>query len=327
MEKKQKSAVLNSGSFEVLLEDYSMSLKALNRSQKTIDWYMDNLKNYFSFLSNSNMLKSIKQLGSQELKAYLLHLKERDRWPKNKYIKNKGRLSPFSIQAVARAIKAFWSWLLKDGIIEENPLAKFPLPKVPQNLIQTITVPDMKKLFEKIDRYSSAGERLYCMLMLLIDTGVRVGELVNIRMSDVDFAQGLITITMGKGQKQRQVPFYSITRKAILKYIDGARTKLSSAESDYVFVDQYGDHVSISSVQQAIRRLAKKAGLAKCHPHLLRHTFASMYIADNGPTFILKELMGHQSILTTEKYIHLKTQDLKMQHKLHSPLKDIFKQE
>jgi len=197
---------------------------------------------------------------------------------------------------------------------------------VPQNMIQTIAASDIKKLLEKIDRSSPAGDRLYCMLLLLIDTGIRVSELVNIKMSDVGFTQGLIKVT-GKGQKQRLVPFSSITRKAILKYEFGSRAKLSSVESDYLFPQKYGDHISIGSVQQALRRLAEKVGLTSCHPHLFRHTFATMFIADGGVAPILKEIMGHASFQTTEKYIHPKTQDLKMQHQLHSPLKEIFKQD
>jgi site-specific recombinase XerD len=326
MEKKPDSAGANSEMLEDLLEYYSMSLKALNRSPQTIDWYVEILRKYFGFLSQSNMLKPVDQMGSQELQAYLLHLQERNRWPENKYIKNKRKLSPFSIQGHARAIKAFWSWLLKEGFIDDNPLTKFPLPKVPQNMIQTIATPDLKKLLEKIDRSSPVGERLYCVLLLLIDTGIRVSELVNIKMSDVIFMQSLITV-IGKGQKQRLVLFSGIPRKALLKYIDGARAKLSSVESDYLFPQKYGDHISTGSVQQAIRRLAGKVGLAKCHPHLFRHTFATMFIASGGAAPILKEIMGHKSFQTTDKYIHPKTQDLKMQHQLHSPIKEIFKQD
>ncbi len=109
---------------------------------------------------------------------------------------------------------------MNEGLIDENPLADFPLPKVPQKIIQTIAAPDMKKMLEKIDKGVPTGERLYRLLLLLIDTGMRISELVNIKMSDIIFQQCLITV-MGKAQKQRLVPFSSITRKALLKYKDG----------------------------------------------------------------------------------------------------------
>jgi site-specific recombinase XerD len=312
--------------FEDLLEDYRLSLKALNRSQKTIDWYLEILRQFFRYLFQANMLKPVEQLGTKELEAYLLHLQERDRWPKNKYIKNKGKLSPFSIQGAVRAVKACWGWMEREGIIRKNPLAKFPLPKVPQNLIQTIAVTDMKKLLNAIDKSTPPGDRLYCILLTLIDTGARIGEVVGIKMPEVDFQNKTIVVT-GKGQKQRLVPFSRDTRKALIKFRDGPRAKLSNVESDCLFPDKYGGHVSTSSVQQAVRRLAHKVGLVKCHPHLFRHTFASTFIAKGGAAPVLKEIMGHESFQTTEKYIHPKTEDLKMQHQLYSPVTEIFKQE
>ena len=97
-------------------------------------------------------------------------------------------------------------------------------------------------------------------------------------------------------------------------------------ESDYLFPDKYGDPVSISSVQQAIRRLTKKAGLdhIKCHPHIFRHTFATMFLADGGSDVALKEIMGHESFQTTQKYIHLQPQDLQKQHMKYSPILHVF---
>lgn len=317
-------SVLTGDILKGILENYELYLVALGRSKKTISWYLEILRKYFIFLSQSNMLKPLGQMGLKELQAYLLHLQERSRWPENKYIKNSGKLSPFSIQGHVRTIKAFWSWLLKDGSIEKNPLEKFPLPKVPQKLIQTIAVPDMKTLLNDIDRSTPVGERLYCILLTLIDTGARIGEVVEIKISEVGFQQGILTI-MGKGQKQRLVPFSSDTRKAIIKFRDGSRAKLSSVESDYLFPNKYGDHVSISSVQQAVRRLAKKTGISKCHLHLFRHTFATMFIASGGSGPLLKGIMGHSSYLTTDKYIHLKDEDLKIQHQLYTPVSEIFK--
>ncbi len=323
MEEKLKPSTFSNCWVDDLLNNYALRLKALMRSQKTIDWYADILREYYGFLSDNNMLKPIEQLGSQELNAYLLYLQERDRWPNNKYIKDKGKLSPFSIQGVVRAIKAFWNTLLKDGIISENPLAKFPLPKVPKNLIQTITVANMKTLLNAVDKSTPEGERLFCILLTFIDTGTRIGETVVIKITEVDFQQRIITVT-GKGQKQREVPFSSRTRKALIKFKDGSRNKLCNVESDYLFPDKYGNHLTIGSVQQAVRRLAKKVGV-ECHPHLFRHTFGTTFIANGGSPSALKEILGHESFHTTQKYIHLKAEDLKLQHEKYSPIKDIFK--
>ncbi|MBA7565523.1 Tyrosine recombinase XerC [subsurface metagenome] len=322
-EKKQQVAVPLTGSLNDLLENYGSSLKALNRSPKTIDWYLDILDMFFGFLSLNNLLKPSSELGRQELKSYLLYLQERNRWPGSQHINDKSHLSPHSIQGHVRAIKAFWSWLLGEGLIPQNPLAKFPLPKVPQNIIKTMTAEDMKKLLSAVDRSTPVGDRLYCVLMVLMDTGVRISELVNIKIPNINMSRSIMTVT-GKGQKQRDVPFSNIIRKDLIRFINKSRPLISIVESDYLFPAKYGDHLSITSVQQALKRLSRKAGITKCNPHIFRHTFATMFIASNGSAPILKEIMGHQSFQTTEKYIHLKADDLKRQHQIHSPMTEIF---
>jgi integrase/recombinase XerD len=97
--------------------------------------------------------------------------------------------------------------------------------------------------------------------------------------------------------------------------------------SDYLFPTIDGEHITINSIQQTLRRLAHKAGLdgVKCHPHIFRHTFAKMFLGKGGQSLVLKEILGHESIQTTEKYIHLQSQDLQKHHEMFSPLQDLFK--
>ena len=310
---------------KTLLDEYRIYLEALGRSPKTIIWYQEILVKYFTFIGAAEMAKSIADIGQSELKTYILHLQQRVRWPNNKHVHDEKHLSPYSIAGHVRAIKAFWSWLLNQDHIDHNPLEKFPLPKTPQNLINTLTVEKIKKLLNTVDRTTTTGDRLYCVLLLLIDTGARISEVLGIRIADIDWVQSIIKVT-GKGQKERLIPFDNITKKTLLKYIKGSRQLLCSIESECLFPSRYGDHISVNSVQQNLRRLAKKVGIDNCHPHLLRHTFATLFIANNGSQYILKEIMGHKSSQTTEKYIHPQPQDLKKQHLKYSPLVEIFKE-
>ena len=110
-------------------------------------------------------------------------------------------LSPSSIQGHVRAIKAFFGWLVEEGYIKSNPLAKFLLPKVPQYVIKTLTIEHIKLLLSAIDKTTSLGFMYYCIILVLLDAGMRISELVNIKMTDLDIQQGLVTI-LGKGQKQ-----------------------------------------------------------------------------------------------------------------------------
>ena len=310
-----------------LLIQYRLSLETSNKSPKTIKWYLDILYRFFNFLELNNLMKPIDELGKEALEAYIIHRKTAKKWPNNPYIKeeNKGGLSPYSIQGDVRAIKVFWSWLLYQGCIENNALAKFPLPKAPKTLIKTLTIEQIKLLLKTIDKYSPVGARNYCILMLLIDSGMRISEVTGIQIAHLNLSKGLVKI-VGKGQKERLIPFSHFTSKELMNYIKHYRPDLCKLESSYLFPVSHGYHVRVNTIQQAIKRLAKKAELhdIKCYPHIFRHTFATMFLAKGGNAVVLKEIMGHESVQTTQKYIHLQPEDLQKQHWKYTPVEDLF---
>jgi site-specific recombinase XerD len=315
------------GSAKELLEHYGSSLQVMNRSPKTISWYIEILGRYFSFLESNSLTRPIDELGKDELRAYIRHLQGSAKWENNVHIKAaRGKLSPYSIQGHVRAVKAFWSWLASEGYVEENVLAGFPLPRVPQYVIKTLTFDHLKKLLAEIDRSTAIGARYYTLLILLLDTGLRVSEAVKIKMSDVDLKHGLIVV-LGKGQKERVVPFSKLTRKELIRYVNKFRSQLDCKDSPYLFPAGSGEHVSINSVQQYVRRLANKVDLngTRCYPHIFRHTFATQSIANGANVFVVKEIMGHASLQTTLKYIHLQIKDLKNQHEKFSPVEGLMK--
>jgi len=288
---------------------------------------LDILYRFFNFLELNNLMKPIDELGKEALEAYIIHRKAAKKWPNNPHIKeeNKGGLSPYSIQGDVRAIKVFWSWLLYQGYIENNALAKFPLPKVPKTLIKTLTIEQIKLLLKTIDKYSPVGARNYCILMLLIDSGMRISEVTGIQIAHLNLSKGIVKI-IGKGQKERLIPFSHFTSKELINYIKHYRPDLCKLESPYLFPVSHGYHVRVNTIQQAIKRLSKKAGLhdIKCYPHIFRHTFATMFLAKGGNAVVLKEIMGHESVQTTQKYIHLQPEDLQKQHWKYTPVEDLF---
>ena len=308
-----------------LMEEYKLNLEAGNRSQKTISWYLEILNSYFTFLLHNDFFNSgIENVGKPELRAYLQYLKTTSKWSK-KGMKDKGTLSPFTIEGHVRAIKAFWSWLLRDGHLESNPLEKFPLPKVPKSLIKTLTNDEIRRLLKAVDKSSPTGSRNYLILLLFLDTGIRVSELANIKLSDMDSVDRSMKV-LGKGRKERIV-FYSVpVKKVISQYIKLYRPSMCNVKSDYLFPTSIGEAISINCVQQFMRRLAVKAGLSpsKCHPHILRHNFATMTLANGANPVYLKEIMGHESFQTTQKYLHPQPQDLRKQHLRYSPVTNLF---
>ncbi len=313
-------------SIRELLVYYQLDLKAANKSPKTITWYLYILNSYFDFLESGSLLKPASELGRKELREYIAFLQRARRWPNNPHIKDKSKgLSPHSIQGHVRAVKAFWTWLTVEGYIPANPLIGFPLPKVPQYVVNTLSQEQLERLLKAIDSTTPLGMKYYCVMLLLLDTGMRVSELVNINIDSVDLKRDFIKI-MGKGQKEREVPISRFTRKTLLKYIRSVRESLCAGESLYLFPENGGGRISVNSVQQYLRRLGKRVGLddAKCSPHIFRHTFATQAVANGANMITLKNIMGHASLQTTIRYTHQKAEDLKAQHSRFSPVEKLM---
>ncbi len=194
-------------SWRAILHDYQLSLEAYNRSPKTLSWYLAILNRFFGFLESNNLLKPIPQLGRGELTEYTHYMKNSKRWPNREHNgKDLGRLSESAVQGHVRAIKAFWGWLTREEYIEKNVLSKYPLPAVSKYIIPTLSIEQFDRLLSVIDKNTALGAKYYCILLLLLDTGMRISELVNIKLSDMDFGNGWVTV-LGKGRKQRICPF------------------------------------------------------------------------------------------------------------------------
>lgn len=203
---KSSGTTIPEQSLTRIVAEYRVSLVASNRSPKTISWYLEILHRFLDFLEGSKLLRPVNELGREELKLYVLHLQNCRRWPgRLPNGKDRGKLSAISIQGHVRAIKAFWSWLNREVYINENPLSKYPLPKAPQKVLSILSPQHIERLLDALDKKAAIGARNYLIILLLYDGGLRISELVNIRMDDLDSRDGFIRVT-GKGQKQRLVP-------------------------------------------------------------------------------------------------------------------------
>jgi integrase/recombinase XerD len=314
----------NTKSWEAILSKYEVSLKAANRSPKTIKGYREILRRYFQYLKETGQLKPVENMGKPGLTAYILYLQQKNKWEGNRVIKHQDKpLSPFSVQGYVRAIKVFWSWLTDYNDWITNPLAKFTLPKVPQLQVNILKDDDLTKLGNAINKTTPKGFRDYCILQIFLDTGMRVSEVAGIKLADYDSFDSYVSI-IGKGQKQRILPISSIVRKQINKYIKTYRSKLGPDKSPYLFPNTDGKAITSNCIQQMVHRLTKKCHIsAKVSPHIFRHTFATKYLANGGQSVYLKEILGHASMVTTNKYTHPQPEDLQRQHELYSPMANL----
>ncbi len=158
--------------------------------------------------------------------------------------------------------------------------------------------------------------------MMLLDTGLRISELANLQMNDLDLNEGIIKVKHAKGNKERLVPIGSVVQKLLWKYINHSRPQTLTNNINNVFLNDFGLPLSKNGIQQLIRRYGKKAGLigVRCSPHTFRHTFAKNYLLNGGDIFSLQKILGHSSSASVRNYLNLFSVDVKNQHRRFSPV-------
>lgn len=202
------------------------------------------------------------------------------------------------------SIKGFYNFLLLGDQIEASPVEFVAAPKAGRHLPDTLTVEEIERIIDSITPYTAKGRRDRAMLELLYSCGLRVSELISLRMSDLFFGEGYIRV-IGKGDKQRLVPIGSTARERIMMYLDDRREK-EKRDADTLFLNNRGGKLTRIMVFLILRQAVENAGIDKTvSPHTLRHSFASHLIAGGASIRQVQEMLGHESIVTTEIYTHL----------------------
>ena len=206
---------------------------------------------------------------------------------------------------VLSGIRAFYKFLLIDGEIEENPASLIESPKIGLKLPEVLSVDEIDRIVEAIDLSKPEGPRNKAIIETLYGCGLRVSELVSLRLTDIHWGEGFVSVT-GKGNKQRLVPINKKALKEIDLYkIDRDRLKVIYDEN-VVFLNRRGRKLTRAMIFTIIRDLAGKAGIRKkISPHTFRHSFATHMVEAGADLRAVQEMLGHESILTTEIYTHI----------------------
>ncbi len=229
-------------------------------------------------------------------------------------------LAAASIKLEAIALRVFFRFLLARKILSSNPAENLSVPRIEKYLPETLDTSAIKRLLESISEADTFGLRDRAMLELLYASGLRISELCNVRLENLDLNEGLIRVT-GKGNKTRLVPVGSAARGALARYLDIERPKLVSRRTGAeVFLSVRGRKLTPQRVWQLIKRYAARAGLeANVYPHLLRHSFATHLLAGGADLRIIQEMLGHADISTTQIYTHVDSSRLKAVHRKFHP--------
>jgi integrase/recombinase XerD len=217
-------------------------------------------------------------------------------------------VKPVSCNTYIKALNAFCLWLRDEGHLTER--LELPLLRVEQRLIQTLTDEDIQMLLaQKLKRFDDW--RLHALVCLLLDAGLRIEEALTLRRGDLDFDNLLVTV-FGKGRKERRVPFSLELRKVLFRY-DQVRTK-QCPRCDLFFPSRQGTGWDQRNSLRGLHLLQEKLGLQMFGWHRLRHTFATNYLRQGGDIVRLSMVLGHSQITTTQRYLHLLTEDLSASH-------------
>lgn len=208
---------------------------------------------------------------------------------------------------IVSGIRAFYRFLLYDGTIKDDPTLLLDAPKIGLHLPDVLSVPEIEALISVIDLSTPEGHRNRALVEVMYGCGLRVSEVVTLRLSHLFFKEGFIKV-LGKGSKERYVPIGDMAKKMVSLYVDGARkkVKIKKGEEDYLFLNRRGSHLSREMVFMLVKKWAAEAGITKSiSPHTFRHSFATHLVEGGADLRAVQQMLGHESITTTEIYTHL----------------------
>lgn len=276
-----------------------------NYSGNTLEAYILDINKLLKFLKDNGISPEAAKLSDIQCFAASLH--------------DIG-ISPRSQCRILSGVRAFYKYLYLDGYIKDDPTELLESPKLGDHLPEVLTTEEVDRLEQAIDLSKWEGQRNKAIIEVLFSCGLRVSELVNLKMSALYLDEQFVRI-MGKGSKERLVP---ISENAIkqLKYwfIDRSHMSIKPGEEDYVFLNRRGAHLTRTMILIMIKRLGAEAGIQKTiSPHTLRHSFATALLEGGADLRAIQSMLGHESIGTTEIYTHIDTHTLREEILNHHP--------
>ncbi len=238
---------------------------------------------------------SIHQLDHLVIREYMGHLHNQ-------------KIEKSSISRKISALRSFCKFLLREGVLAQNPAKLVKLPKIPKKIPSHLTVEDCAKLIESPDLSTLLGKRDRAILELLYACGIRVSELSGLNLEDINFKENMVLVK-GKGKKERLVPFGRYCHQALLAYLEvrpQAFVSRSQKSGEAVFLNRLGTRITTRSIGRLVEKYVRSSGLAqKISPHGLRHSFATHLLNSGADLRSIQELLGHKQLSTTQKYTHL----------------------
>lgn len=285
--------------WNVAINDFKNYLKIeRNLSLNTIESYLFDVKKLIVYLKKNKINKEPLTLQSDQIKEFIYHISK--------------EIKPQTQARIISGLRRFYDYLILEELIEISPMKNIETPKIGVHLPTTLTLKEIDKMISNIKLTSKTGIRNVAIIELLYSCGLRVSELVNLKVSDLFFKESLIKVT-GKGNKERFVPISVLSQEYINNYLNEIRKhhKIKKNFEDTLFLNERGTNLSRNMIFIIINKLKKQSNInKKIGPHTLRHSFATHLIENGADLITIQKMMGHESITTTERYLHINKKHL-----------------
>ena len=269
-------------------------------SENTLSAYLHDVQMLNDFLQKNNYNLSPEKVTSGKLQEFLASVKDM-------------AIGPRSQARIISGLRTFYKYLLMEDVIEQSPAELLEMPRLPARLPEVLSVTEIDSVVNAIDLSTPEGQRNKAMLETLYCCGLRVSELVSLKISDIMFDEDYLKV-IGKGNKQRAVPLGKTAKKYIRIYLEEVRChrKIKNDSQDILFLNRNGGKITRVMVFYIIQALAQKAGINKTiGPHTFRHSFATHLVENGADLRAVQEMLGHESITTTEIYTHISRKHLR----------------
>ncbi|MFC2023995.1 tyrosine-type recombinase/integrase [Chloroflexota bacterium] len=309
-----------STSIKQAIDEFLLSCKVEGKSYGTIECYSDKLKGFLWYATNYDWPDGIEAITTNHLREFLVYLRETPHRFNSKCPRAMKPINGTTVQKYYRALSALFNWSVSEGILETSSLVKIKVPRAEKKVVKSLTSTEASNLILHF-KDTFDGVRNRAIILVLVDCGLRLGELLNLKLFDVNMEQQLIKADGKTGE--RVVRYGSTTEKALKKYLK-LRSKVNG-HNDSLWLTKKGITLKDSSVETMFIKLSKRTGI-RVHPHLLRHTFATMWLRNGGDSLMLQRLLGHTTLMMTNRYCQaVGCYDAIEAHKRYSPVDGLIR--
>jgi site-specific recombinase XerD len=301
---------------------YEAQLRAERKASKTIQVYGYVLSKFEQwFVAEHGRPPTLADFRADQARFFMVAVQEKPKWEGHPTLAGvtPNGIAGATLHLYVRTLKTFGAWLAREGCLPANPVVALRLPKVEQKQLLPLTEEEERRLLGAYDDNQPVDCRVKAIFLLMLDTGLRRAEVIALKDRNVDLDNGFLLV-MGKGRKERSVPFGYTTEKVLRKYATFFRPDPADPTVDEFFLSPDGYPLTSNAIVMIFARARKRTGITRLHPHLLRHTYGIRAQESDMPTITLQHYMGHSSSKVTERYVHAAQSEKLKRARGYSPI-------